>query len=367
MSTTRVKTPVRGSTEYDVVVEPGLLHRAAALLARYAPASSYALIADTHVAPLHGERLAARLAAAGLDARLFVHPAGEPHKTLATWSTLTDALLSAGLDRDACVVALGGGVTGDLAGFVAATYLRGIGFVQFPTSLLAMVDASVGGKTGVDARQGKNLVGAFHQPRFVGIDPEVLHTLPLPELRAGAAEVVKHGAIADAAYFDRVAAIAPDLLGGDETLLGEVIARSVELKAAVVGRDPFERGERAVLNFGHTLGHALERVTGYGVAHGQAVSIGMVLAARLGELLGVTQGGTSRALADALVGFGLPVSLPADVAWEALLEAAGSDKKGRRGRPRFVLLRRIGEVAKSGEDWTHQVDDEALRRVAAVV
>jgi 3-dehydroquinate synthase len=367
VSITRVKLPAPGNGEYDVVVEPGLLHRAPALLVRHAPASGYAVIADTNVAPLYGERLAARLGAAGLDARLFVHPAGEPHKTLATWSTLMDALLSAGLDRDACVVALGGGVTGDLAGFVAATYLRGIAFVQLPTTLLAMVDASVGGKTGVDSRHGKNLVGAFHQPRFVGIDPEVLHTLPLPELRSGAAEVVKHGAIADAGYFDHVVAAAPRLLAGDAALLGEVIARSVELKAAVVGRDPLERGERAVLNFGHTLGHALERVTGYGVAHGHAVSTGMVLAAKLGEGLGVTHAGTSHALADALGAFGLPVSPPADVAWDALLEAAGSDKKGRRGRPRFVLLRRIGEVAKSGEDWTHRVDDEALRRVAAAV
>ena len=367
MSTIRVKTPARESLEYDVIVEAGLLARAAALLAERAPASTYAVISDRTVAGLYGEAFVRQLRSAGLDARLFVHDAGEPQKTVGTWSALTDALLAAGIGRDGCVVALGGGVTGDIAGFLAATYLRGVPLVQFPTTLLAMVDASVGGKTGVDTAHGKNLVGAFHQPRLVAADPEVLRTLPVHELRSGAAEVVKHGAIADAAGLDRVRRTAPRLLACDTALLAELIARSVQIKAAVVGRDPLEQGERAVLNFGHTLGHALERVTGYTVAHGHAVAIGMVLAARLGEVLEVTEPGTARALADVLAALGLPVELPGGVAWNALLEATATDKKGRRGRARFVLLRRIGEVAKQGEEWTWPVPEEALNRVAAAV
>src|SRR5690606_11333108 len=292
---------------------------------------------------LHGEPLRRALEAAGLPAELLVHAAGETSKTRATWSALTDGLLTKAFDRDTCVVALGGGVTGDLAGFVAATYLRGVPVVQVPTSLLAMVDASVGGKTAVDTAHGKNLVGAFHPPRLVVVDPLVLRTLPVTELRAGAAEMVKHAAIADVRYLDRIRTAAAGLCADAErgsAGLGELIERSIEIKAGVVGRDPLEQGERAVLNFGHTLGHALERELAYDIPHGHAVAIGMVLAARVGEVLDITAGGTSDMLADALRTLGLPVSLPGDVARGRLLAAAATDKKARAGRLRFVLLER---------------------------
>lgn len=351
---------------YDVLIQPGLLTHAPALVAQAAPAARYAIISDTNVAPLYGEPLAAALRASGASADVFVHPAGEAHKTRATWLELTDALLAAGVGRDGCVIAVGGGVTGDLAGFVAATCLRGLPFVQVPTSLLAMVDASVGGKTGVDTPHGKNLVGAFHPPLLVLIDPQVLRTLPLEELRSGCAEIVKHGAIADGAYLDDVARSADALLAADAAVLTEIIERSVAIKAAVVSRDPRERGERAALNFGHTLGHALERESGYRVRHGHAVAIGMVLAAQLGEARGITAAGTARRLREVLAAFGLPGRLPDDVAFEALLTAAGSDKKNRAGQRRYVLLRRPGLVATGpAGEWTFELSDEDARTVLA--
>lgn len=374
MKTIGVKLPGAPASSYDVLLAPGLLADAPRLLAQHAPADRYAVISDAHVAPLYGEPLRRALAAAGLPAELLVHPAGEGSKTRASWSALTDALLTGGFGRDTCVVALGGGVTGDLAGFVAATYLRGVPVVQVPTSLLAMVDASVGGKTAVDTDHGKNLVGAFHPPRVVLVDPLVLRTLPPVELRSGAAEMVKHAAIADVRYLDRIRAAAGDLAGAAfgadasrAAALSDLIARSIEIKAGVVGRDPVEQGERAVLNFGHTLGHALERVLAYGIPHGHAVAIGMVLAARLGEAVGMTAAGTAGTLADALHTVGLPVRLPEDVAWTRLLEAAATDKKARAGRLRFVLLERVGAVAREGERWTHEIDESALSAALAVV
>ena len=370
MSTIGVKLPSAPSSQYDVMVEPALLGRVPELLGQHAPAARYALLSDANVAPLHGEPLQRRMAAAGLSTELLVHPAGEASKTRATWGTLTDQLLAAGFGRDSCVVALGGGVTGDLAGFVAATFLRGVPVVQVPTSLLAMVDASVGGKTAVDTARGKNLVGAFHPPRLVLIDPLLLRTLPVAELRSGAAELVKHGAIADAAYLAAVRSAAPQLLdpaGTDPVRLAELIRTSVAIKADVVGRDPWEQGERASLNFGHTLGHALERVLDYGIPHGAAVAVGMVLAARLGEASGVTQPGTKAALSDALRAFGLPVTLPHDVAPAALLAAAAADKKARAGRLRFVLLERLGRVARDGSSWTHEIDESALSDALSAV
>lgn len=365
MSTVRVKVPAAGA-DYDVLLEPGLLARAPLLLGERAPATRYAVVSDRNVAGLYARTLLERMHAARLEAQLFVHEHGERAKTRASWAYLTDSMLSAGFGRDSCIIALGGGVTGDLAGFVAATYMRGLPVVQLPTTLLSMVDSSVGGKTGVDTDQGKNLIGAFHPPSLVLIDPLLLHTLPREELCAGAAEVVKHGAIADSAYLERVRTQAQPLLAGDAALLTDVIARSVEIKAEVVSRDPLEQGERASLNFGHTLGHAIERLTEYRVPHGHAVGMGMVAAARIGEALGVTEPGTAAAIAAALAALELPVSPPTDVAWSELLAGAGTDKKARSGQLRFVLLRRIGEVARGPEGgWTHPVDADALSAVLA--
>jgi 3-dehydroquinate synthase len=351
-----------------VLIEAGARHRLPGLLAAHAPAHRYALVSDSNVAPLYAEEAAARCRAEGARADLFVFPAGERSKTRAWWATLTDRLLEAGLGRDGAVVAIGGGVTGDLAGFVAATYLRGVPLVQVPTSVVAMVDASVGGKTGVDVTQGKNLVGAFHPPKLVVADPETVSTLPVGERAEGLAEAVKHGAIADASYFSALTADASALLAGDAKAIHAAVLRSVEIKAGIVSSDEREHGFRQVLNFGHTLGHALEAGSDYRLGHGSAVAAGMVLEATLGERLGITEPGTARRISDALGAFGLgSIPLPAGV--PVLAALLGSDKKVREGEARFVLLARIGEVARAGDAWTHRIApdliDEVLREFHA--
>ncbi|MGH7553773.1 MAG: 3-dehydroquinate synthase, partial [Longimicrobiales bacterium] len=265
-----------------------------------------------------------------------------------------------------CIIALGGGVTTDVAGFVAATYMRGVACVQVPTTLLAMIDAAIGGKTGVDTQAGKNLVGAFLQPRLVVIDPRFLVTLPDPELRAGLAEAVKHGAIADVEYLSGIQARADRLLARDQLAHADLIRRSIEIKAVVVERDPHERGERAALNFGHTIAHALERATGYGMSHGFAVAIGMIVEAGIGEMVGVTEAGTAATLRATLNALGLPDSLPANVSARQILDAAAVDKKARKGQVRFTLLRRIGEVARTAEnEWTFAVDPDTISAALA--
>lgn len=363
------EVPVRSAGgDYTVLIEPGARHRLPALLAAHAPAHRYALVSDSNVAPLYGEEAAASCRAEGVQADLFVFPAGERNKTRDGWAMLTDRLLEAGVGRDAAVVAIGGGVTGDLAGFVAATYLRGVPLVQVPTSVVAMVDASVGGKTGVDLPVGKNLVGAFHPPKLVVVDPETVATLPVRERAEGLAEAVKHGAIADWAYFSRLETDAAELLAGEAEATRWAVLRSVEVKAGIVSDDEREEGLRQVLNFGHTLGHALEAGSSYRLGHGSAVAAGMVLEARLGERLGITAPGTARRISQALGVFGLgSIPLPAGV--PVLTRFLGADKKVRGGGVRFVLLARIGEVAHGGDGWTHAVPldlvEEVLRNPVA--
>jgi 3-dehydroquinate synthase len=346
---------------YHVRVERGVLRRLGELVAVAAPAESYVVIADDRVAALHGQTALDGLARAHLNAQLLTFPAGEASKTRETWAGLTDALLDLGVGRDGCIVALGGGVTGDLAGFVAATYLRGIALVQAPTTLLAMIDASIGGKTGVDAPLGKNLIGAFHPPRLVAADPDVLHTLPDAQLRAGLAEAVKHGAIADPAYFEALPRAAEPLLARAGDALEAAVRRSIAIKGAIVAEDPLESGKRAVLNFGHTIAHAIERVTDYAVPHGFAVAMGLVVEARLGEALGVTEPGTATTLVDVLHRLGLPAAVPHELAPAALLGATRSDKKARASRIRYALIRRIGEPARADDGgWTIAVDDSVV-------
>ncbi|NJD17801.1 MAG: 3-dehydroquinate synthase, partial [Gemmatimonadetes bacterium] len=340
--------------DYPVLIEAGARRRLPRLLAAHAPAHRYALVADSNVAPLYAEDAVQACRAAGVACDLFVFPAGERHKTREWWATLTDRLREAGLGRDAAVVALGGGVTGDLAGFVAATYLRGVPLVQMPTSVLAMVDASVGRKTGADLPAGKNLVGAFHPPRLVIVDPETLETLPLAERREGLAEAVKHGAIADAAYLSRLETDAAALLAGEVTAMGAAVLRSVEIKASIVSADEREGGLRQVLNFGHTLGHALEAASSYRLGHGSAVAAGMILEARIGERMGITTPGTSERIARALGVLGLG-SIPRAASVSAVTGFLGADKKARGGEARFVLLSRLGEVARRGEAWSHPI------------
>jgi 3-dehydroquinate synthase len=341
---------------YRVLIGAGLRHEFAALVADAAPAHHYAVLSDDQVAPLYADALAAGLARHGRTTVQHMR-AGEAHKTRETWGRLTDDLLAAGCGRDTTVVALGGGVVGDLAGFVAATFMRGVPVVQCPTSLLAMIDASVGGKTGVDTAAGKNLVGAFHPPAAVLIDVETLRTLPAAHRRAGLAEAIKHGVVADADYFARVEFLLPALLRGDAAATLELVARSVEIKSAVVRADPREAGRRKTLNFGHTIGHAIEQASGYSLLHGEAVAIGMVLEARLAERIGVADAGTARAIERVVRAAELPVALPASLAAAAVLQATRTDKKSRGGAVAYSLPARLGEMAGAERDWAIEVGD----------
>jgi 3-dehydroquinate synthase len=351
-----------GSGAYPILVERGVHRRLPHLLRDFAPGHRYAFISDDLVGPMYGEPLAAATREAGFDASLFVFPAGEASKTRKQWSILTDAMLAASLGRDTVVVAVGGGVVGDLAGFVAATFLRGVPVVQVPTSLVAMIDSSIGGKTGVDVKAGKNLVGAFHPPVAVIVDPEAARTLSPRERGQGLAEAMKHGAILDEAYLVRLQEHAVALLDGEVAATEWAVARSVELKADVVSRDEREGGLREILNFGHTFGHAMEAASGYTLRHGDAVAAGMVLECRLGEALGVTEAGTSSRLARALSGLGLGSIPSMSGGARAVLPYLKADKKARRGRPRFVLLERPGKVA-SGEEWSRAVPEGAAEAV----
>jgi 3-dehydroquinate synthase len=361
----RVETgaaPVPGG--YDVVVERGALHRLPALAAAAVDASGYALIADSTVASLYAEPAAERLRAAGRTARVVSFAPGEANKTRATWATLTDTLADSGLDRDGCVLAVGGGVTTDLAGFVAATYMRGLPVLHVPTTLLAMIDAAIGGKTGVDTAGGKNLVGSFHQPRLVLVDPATLETLPHDILLDGLAEAIKHGAIADATLLEWLTSNAAALLRRDADVIDALIARSIAIKVGIVSRDPLEQGARAVLNFGHTFAHALERVTDYTVPHGRAVAIGLVVEAAIGEASGITEPGTAHRIARVLAAFGLPHALPAGLDAAALMAVTARDKKARGGAVRYVLLERVGACARDGDGrFTSAVEPELVATV----
>jgi 3-dehydroquinate synthase len=338
---------------YEVRVAPGVLLSVGEVVASRAPAHTIAVITDDQVGREFGARVVAALQAALPGARTIQRaiPHGEQFKTRETWAALTDWLLEERCGRDTSIVALGGGVVGDLAGFVAATYMRGVPFVQLPTSLLAMVDASVGGKVGVDTPAGKNLVGAFHQPQAVLIDPLALRSLPPSHRRAGMAEVLKHGIIADAPYLERAIRLGPTIVSASDDAvwrspdLVELIARSVEIKAEVVRADERETGRRQVLNFGHTVGHAIEAASDFTMLHGDAIGIGMVVEACLAELLGVAEPGTSRAVHAAVEAVGLPTVVPAAMDRTGLVARMAGDKKARRGQVVMALPARIGAMS----------------------
>ena len=352
--------------DYCVHLGRGLRHSFAMRISSAAPAHRYAVISDDQVAPRYGDALVEALGGHGRSS-LHVIPAGEAHKTRESWARLTDDLLAAGCGRDTTIVALGGGVVGDLAGFVAATYMRGVPVVQCPTTLLAMIDASLGGKTGVDTAAGKNLVGAFHAPAAVLADVEVLATLPVEPRRAGLAEAVKHGVIADATYFAALDASLTEILAGDPARTLDAVTRSVEIKLAVVAADEREHGKRKTLNFGHTIGHAVELASGFALLHGECVSIGMVLEARIAERLGVAGHGTAGAIEHILARAHLPTTLPSTMGADAVLAATRLDKKSRAGAVEYALPTRIGAMAEGDGDmtWAVRVDDALVREVLA--
>jgi len=335
-----------GERSYPILIGSGLL-RSPTLLASHIPAGELLLVSNTIVAPLYAERL--RGALPGRRMLEVILPDGEAHKTLGNASRIFDVMIANRLGRDAVIVALGGGVVGDLAGFVAACYQRGVALVQLPSTLLADVDSSVGGKTAVNHPGGKNLIGAFHQPRAVIIDTDLLASLPERELRAGLAEVIKYGLIRDAAFFDWIEAHIDDILSREPAALAHLIHRSCQIKAEIVGRDEREQGERALLNLGHTFAHAIETATGYTEwLHGEAVAVGMVLAADLSRRLGQLDPADQQRLVALLERCGLPVDAP-PLGAERAFDYMRADKKVKAGRVRLVRLRGIGSAIITGE------------------
>ena len=353
-----------GERAYDVLVGEGLLDAAGRLIAPLQKRGRTAVVSDETVWGLHGQRLTAALAAAGIQALPVIVPPGEQTKSFEGLADVTDRLLALELDRGDIVTAFGGGVVGDLAGFAAAVYKRGIDFVQIPTTLLAQVDSSVGGKTAIDTPRGKNLVGAFHQPRLVLADLDVLGTLSDREMRAGYAEVIKYGLLGDFAFFEWLEDHGGDVLSREPAALTYAVARSVEMKAEIVAQDETEQGRRGLLNLGHTFGHALEAEMGFGdeLLHGEAVAAGQALAFRFSAAQGLCPSQDATRAAAAIAAAGLPTTLP-DVASEPfdadrLVRHMAQDKKAEGGALTVILARGLGDafVAKG-------VDPVAVREV----
>lgn len=344
-----------GDRSYPIIIGRGLLDGGFDL-SEFVSGSNCLIVSNETIAPLYLERIFPNLK--GKNIAVITLPDGEAHKTVATMQKILDQLVESRANRDTTVIALGGGVVGDITGFAAACYMRGVAFLQIPTTLLAQVDSSVGGKTGVNHPGGKNLIGAFHQPRAVIIDTDTLSTLPDRELQAGLAEVIKYGAICDIEFFDWLEQNIPELLDKDPVALAHAIQRSCELKAQIVAEDERESGRRAILNFGHTFGHAIEHCMGYGEwLHGEAVAAGMVMAA---ELSGIDESEVSR-LRSLIAAAGLPVS-PPEITADDWLSAMGMDKKVKHGQLRFVLLRALGE-----SHVTPSYDESRLQNILGAV
>lgn len=348
---------------YPIAIGSGLIDSLKSHLSDIPRTHKIALITDSTVGGLYADRA---IAGAGREIESIVLPPGESQKTRDVWAMITDRLLTLGFSRDSALLALGGGVIGDLTGFVAGTYMRGIQYIQIPTTLLAMVDASVGGKTGVDTPAGKNMVGVFHRPSTVVIDPQVLGTLQLNHMRSGFAEVIKHGVIADSRYFTQVAEYVGRLVAPEGQSLdgmSSLIVRSVQIKAAVVAADEREMGRRRILNFGHTIGHAVEAASNYSLLHGEAVAIGMALESRLAERSGTAKKGTADEVAKVLTKCGLPRLVPSEIDADELVNLMGSDKKNRAGKIEFALPVSIGKMFEADGRWSVPLDAALIREV----
>jgi 3-dehydroquinate synthase len=354
---TRTVSVGLGARAYDVVIGEGLIDQAGALLADVIPRKRTAIVTDETVSAAHGERFVAALKAESFKGRLIALPPGEDTKSFDGLADLSDRLLALELDRGDVIVALGGGVIGDLTGFAASIYKRGMGFVQVPTTLLAQVDSSVGGKTAIDTPRGKNLIGAFHQPKRVLADLGVLRTLPEREVRCGYAEVIKYGLLGDVAFFEWLEQNGGRVLALQGEALAHAVHRSVQMKAEIVAEDETEMGRRALLNLGHTFGHALEAETGFGATlqHGEGVAVGMALAFRFSASLGFCSGQDAKRAVAAIAAANLPTTLDEvriePFAADRLIAHMAQDKKAEGGRLTFILAKGIGEafVAKGVE------------------
>ena len=353
----RAITVSHAVASYPVYVEPGILGRLNGVVAEHLPDRRVAMIADATVYQLYQAGHWGPVSWTGDTLRV---PAGEASKTRESWAHLSDALFERGFGRDSGLIGLGGGMVGDLTGFVAATYMRGLPYVLAPTTLLAMVDASVGGKTGVNTSHGKNLIGAFHPPAAVAADPLALVSLPAPEYRGGLAEAVKHGLIADGSYFEWIEAQAEPILQRDPQVVAQLVRRSVQIKADVVGQDEREAGRRAILNAGHTVAHALEAASSYQLSHGEAVALGLVAECELGVRLHVTDPQVRERLTRLLARLGLPVRLPSSLDLAAVIGPMGADKKNRKGQIHCALITTFGAMHQR-DGWTTAVSLQDMR------
>jgi 3-dehydroquinate synthase len=356
METIRVEL---GDRSYDIAIGTGILDGLAERLKSFALSPRVAVVSNPTVFSIYGERILAPLKKAGFEVLTVMIPDGEEYKNLDTLKRIYDDLLKYKLDRKSAVIALGGGVVGDMTGFAASTYMRGIAYVQAPTTLLAQVDSSVGGKTGIDHELGKNMIGAFWQPALVWIDPETLKTLPPGQLMAGFAEVIKYGVIYDKGLFDFLEVNREKILNLDNEALTHIIRRSCEIKAEIVSKDERESGLRAILNYGHTIGHAIETATGYTrFLHGEAVSIGMHLEAKLSQALNLIKREEVLKIKAIIDAYGLPSALPAGIDVDYMLSSMQLDKKSVAGELKFILPQKIGVVI------IHKgIDAEFIRQV----
>jgi 3-dehydroquinate synthase len=353
-----VKLP---ENSYEIAIAPGSLSQLGSYISKLNLGKKVLIVSNPDIFSHYGEITSNSLRDAGFDVFNHSIPEGETHKTLESIAQIYDTALENRIERSSTMLALGGGVIGDMTGFAAATWLRGINFVQVPTSLLAMVDASIGGKTGVNHPKGKNLIGAFYQPRLVLIDPQVLATLPVREFRAGMAEVIKYGVIWEADLFTKLerAERLDDIAYLSEELLQIILTRSCQAKADVVSKDEKEAGLRAILNYGHTIGHAIESLTGYSVInHGEAVGLGMVAAGKIATKLQMWTEEEEIRQNNLIKKAGLPTQIPADLDSEAVIETLQTDKKVKAGKVRFILPTQIGEVT-----ITDQVPSDLIREV----
>lgn len=353
---TRIPVGLKGRHAYDIVLEPSFLRLKDELLLLQPRERRCCIVTDSNVASYYLRQVEEIVSTCFLETGHFIFPAGEEHKSLDTVKTLYEILIRRGFDRHDYLLALGGGVAGDLCGFAAATYLRGISFIQVPTTLLAQVDSSIGGKTGVDFDAYKNMVGAFHMPRLVYTNSSVLHTLPEEQFSSGMGEVIKHGLIRDKAYYEWILEQREAILEREPSICGEMVVRSNEIKRQIVEKDPTEQGDRALLNFGHTLGHAIEKLSDFRLSHGCCVALGCIAAMEISVSRGNIPAGETGPLKELMKRFQMPVTVSGLSAME-IIRTTKNDKKMDSGSIRFVLLHKVGEAyidpAVTDEEMAH--------------
>lgn len=342
---------------YEIVIKADLLKNVEHFTALSFP---FALITDEVTADLYGKELHELLCQSGLETHLFTFPGGETNKIRSTKEMLENQLFKKNLSKDTCIIALGGGVVTDLVGYLAATYCRGVSLVIIPTTLLGMVDACIGGKTGVDVPYGKNLIGCIYQPNKVLIDPLTLKSLPSKELKNGVVEIIKHALVADPLLFEYLEKHSQELFAHDIPVLEHLIQESCRIKIDIVTQDEKEKGKRRLVNFGHTVGHALEKTSNYALAHGEAVAIGMLVESYMALKLGLLKKSTLDKMHAILKTYDLPLKLPENLAVQSILNAMILDKKSNKGKPRFVLIRDIGDPLSFNENYCTEIDESII-------